>query len=159
MPTSMNENSLLCAISAIAAAVFGYYLRARVSDKASSRKEDWEKINKIVNQINDLTDAAQEFYCHPPTSPEERKKLGLKIQATLRKIWQEVIGLQFERPATLDGYHRRLRQATTMEFGGSNQDPLELDSPAIQTITTACGSYVGAIQLSYARKYRREERA
>lgn len=159
MPISTNESPLLCAVAAIVAAVFGYYLRTRVSDKASSRKEDWEKVNKIVDQINDLTDAAQEFYCHPPTAPEDRKKLGLKIQATLRKIWQEVIGLPFERPATLDGYHRRLRQATTLELGRSSQEPLELDSPAIQTITAACGSYVGAIQLTYARKYRREGRA
>lgn len=155
MPASTNENSLLCGILAFITAALGYYLRARVSDKTSSRKEDWEKINKIVDQINDLTDAAQEYYCHPPIEQDGRKKLGLNIQSRLRKIRQDAVSLPFDRPASnLDGYHQRLRQAVTMHLGESSIEPLEQDHPTIQDITIACGSYVGAIQLAYRRKYR-----
>lgn len=161
MPNSANDGSLLCVVLPLITAFLGYQVRARLSDKASSRKEDWEKINKIADQINDLTDAAQEYYCHPPGTQDERKKLGVKIQSMLRRIHQEVLALPFDSPAsTLGGYHQRLRQAATLGLGELTAGPLEQEDPKIKAITTACGSYVGAVQLAYSRKYRpRETRA
>lgn len=80
MPYSSSD---LCFVLPLITGVAGYFLRARLFDKTSSRKEDWENINKLTDQINELNDAAVEFYCNPPSTQEERKKLGLKIQGML----------------------------------------------------------------------------
>lgn len=156
MPDSTSD---WCFILPLITGAVGYIIRARLSDQASSRKEDWEKINKLTDQINDLNDVAVEFYCNPPSTQGDRKKLGLKIQGMLRRIRQAVLSLPFDRPSpNFDGHQQRLRQATTLDLSENATGPLDVQDSTIQNISTTCGSYIGAIQLAYRRKYRPGDR-
>lgn len=145
----------ICFILTPIATIAGYFIRVAVADKSTCRKEDWEKINKLAGLINELADAAQEFYCSPPETQEARRKLGLKIQGMLRRIRQDALNLSFIKPPSyLEGYNQRIRQATTLELNETDKGALAETDPIIEGIEIACGSYIGAIQLAYARKYR-----
>lgn len=158
MPTSTTGDPLVCGALSVAGLIVGYMLRARVSDKASSRKEDWERQKTVIDQIHDLTDAAHEYYCLPPPDKQDRRKLGLRIQGIIRRLQLDIRGLPFERPANFDGYQRRLRQAATLGLV-DDAAPLSEDDPTMDAIREAAASYVGAVELAYGRKYRSKDRS
>lgn len=154
MPTSFEPASaVLLAIGG----VLGYCARYFIARESSSRKEDWDQLRSISSDINDLVDAAREFYCNPPSTDYEKKKIMLKLSGMIKRSNQATFALskalgnlECTRPQV------RLRQAITFQDDAwSTGVALKMNDPVVAEIEEAANAVVGALQLSYFKRYRK----
>lgn len=146
-------------VIAIVGGAIGYYVRSFVSRESSARKEDWDQLRGLSSQINDLVDAARDYFCSPDPDERQGRKDMLKIQGMLKRTNQAI----FTFSKSLNSFEAttqqvRFRQAITLWDGASlPTSELAMTDPAIVRIEEAANSLVGRLQLCYFRKYRQSD--
>lgn len=153
----MADTSLTCIFVSIGAGIGGYFLRTFLANATSKRKEDWERLRTITQDVNNIADKATQFYCSPPSDPKERRDLGIKIQGLLRANLQDTTQLaQLLEDASVTGYPKRLRVAITLDFDSANIEPLSTTDPIVQNLEYEANAFIGALHRIFCKKYRKK---
>ncbi|MBZ0096332.1 MAG: hypothetical protein K8H75_13300 [Sulfuricella sp.] len=148
--------------SAILGAIVGYGLRIWLANQIANRKEDWDRLHKLTDMVNELVDEAIDFFCIQDTTKDERQKKCIRIQRLIANSGQQAYSLSTALGAQqISACQKRLRQSITMdEFDADvTRAPLAQSDDRILGIETACGVLIGVLNMHYARKYRGSSKA
>jgi hypothetical protein len=144
-------------IGILGGAVAGYFVRTFVSRDASARKEDWDQLKDLSEQIDSLASSATEFYCNPRQEARERKSDAIGLQRSIKKICQATLAFgRSINDLSCTSSQVKLRQAITLEkFDTVSRAAMQLDDPFIQQIDDVCAKLLWSLQRSYFKRHRR----